>query len=221
MYVTWGDSVQRPLTSGPRGWLVGQLLSRFRPKLVGHVFTREGKGYGGGESQWRPNSLDSDKSSARIFRGPIGILGSSLLECGSSAGILWILIESLCLSPSGVSGFQLVRIPKTLPRSGWFVNHSKLSNHFSYVICAFTYHMIESDIVLLYIQSHVWGVIYAVGPGVATVQTPQMPSLWCTAVEGPRHSHWWGVKGIVYACDAPGHTNCCGTHRSDSPIRAS
>jgi hypothetical protein len=157
MYVTWGDSVQRPLTSGPRGWLVGQLLSRFRPKLVGHVFTREGKGYGGGESQWRPNSLDSDKSSARIFRGPIGILGSSLLECGSSAGILWILIESLCSSPSGVSGFRLVRIPKTLPRSGWFVNHSKLSNHFSYVICAFTYHMVESDIVLLYIQSHVWG----------------------------------------------------------------
>jgi hypothetical protein len=33
--------------------------------------------------------------------------------------------------------------------------NSKLSNHFSYVICACTYHMIESDIVLLYIRSRV------------------------------------------------------------------
>jgi hypothetical protein len=58
--------VQRPLTSGPRGWLAGQipwptsqLLSRFRPKLLGHVSTREGKGYGSGKSPWRPNSLDT------------------------------------------------------------------------------------------------------------------------------------------------------------------
>jgi hypothetical protein len=62
--MTQGHNVQRPLTSGPRGWLadripwpVGQLLSRFRPKLLGHMSTREGKGYGGGKSQWRPNSL--------------------------------------------------------------------------------------------------------------------------------------------------------------------
>jgi hypothetical protein len=61
----------------------------------------------------------------------------------------------------------------TLPQSGGFTNHSKLSNHFSYVICAFTYHMVESNIVLLYIRSHVWGIIYAVGPSVATVQTPR------------------------------------------------
>jgi hypothetical protein len=32
--------------------------------------------------------------------------------------------------------------------------------------------MIESNIVLLYIQSSVWGIIYAVGPGVLIVQTP-------------------------------------------------
>jgi hypothetical protein len=57
MYMTRGDSVQRPLTSGPRGWPAGQLLSQFGPKLVEHVSTREGKGYGGGESRWRPNSL--------------------------------------------------------------------------------------------------------------------------------------------------------------------
>jgi hypothetical protein len=52
---------------------------------------------------------------------------------------------------------------------------SKLSNHFYYVICAFTYRMVESDIILWYIQSHVWGIIYAVGSSVATVQTPQRP----------------------------------------------
>jgi hypothetical protein len=31
--------------------------------------------------------------------------------------------------------------------------------------------MVESDIVLLYIRSHVWGIIYALGPSVVTVQT--------------------------------------------------
>jgi hypothetical protein len=35
--------------------------------------------------------------------------------------------------------------------------------------------MVESDIVLLYIRSRVWGIIYAVGPGVVIVQTPQQP----------------------------------------------
>jgi hypothetical protein len=35
--------------------------------------------------------------------------------------------------------------------------------------------MVESDIVLLYIWSHVYGTIYAVGPSVATVQTPRRP----------------------------------------------
>jgi hypothetical protein len=35
--------------------------------------------------------------------------------------------------------------------------------------------MVESDIVLLYIRSLVWGIIYAVGLGVAIVQTPQRP----------------------------------------------
>jgi hypothetical protein len=51
MYVT-RDSVQRSLTSGPRVWPASQLLSRFGPKHLGHVSTREAKGYGGGESQW-------------------------------------------------------------------------------------------------------------------------------------------------------------------------
>jgi hypothetical protein len=52
---------------------------------------------------------------------------------------------------------------------------SKISNHFSYVLCAFTYHVVELDIVLLYIWSHVWWIIYAVGPSVVTVQTPRRP----------------------------------------------
>jgi hypothetical protein len=33
--------------------------------------------------------------------------------------------------------------------------------------------MVESDIVLLYIRSRIWGIIYVVGPSVVTVQTPQ------------------------------------------------
>jgi hypothetical protein len=37
--------------------------------------------------------------------------------------------------------------------------------------------MVEWDIVLLYIWSYVWGIIYAVGPSVATVQTPRRPFL--------------------------------------------
>jgi hypothetical protein len=35
--------------------------------------------------------------------------------------------------------------------------------------------MIESDIILLYIRSRVWGIIYVVGPSVVTVQTPRRP----------------------------------------------
>jgi hypothetical protein len=35
------------------GQPAGQLLSQFGPKLRGHMTTREGKGYGGGESRWR------------------------------------------------------------------------------------------------------------------------------------------------------------------------
>jgi hypothetical protein len=42
-----------------------------------------------------------------------------------------------------------------------------------------------------------------------------------TVAEGPRYRHQRGVGGIVYARGAPGHTDCCGTHKSDNPIRAS
>jgi hypothetical protein len=147
---------------------------------------------------WEPSSLLQCWSSARILQAPIGFLSSSLLECGGFAGI-----------------------PTIFPRSGQFANHSRLSNLFSYVICAFTYHMGESDIVLLYIRSRVWGIIYVVGHGVATVQTRWRLSLWRTAAEGPNHSYRWGVGSIVYSCNAPGHRDCCGTRRSDSPVKAS
>jgi hypothetical protein len=35
--------------------------------------------------------------------------------------------------------------------------------------------MVESDIVLLYIWSRVWGIMYAVAPSAVTIQTPQRP----------------------------------------------
>jgi hypothetical protein len=46
-----------------------------------------------------------------------GFLGSSLLECGSSAGILWILTESLCSSTLGQVGVLACRDHSTsMPR---------------------------------------------------------------------------------------------------------
>jgi hypothetical protein len=60
-------------------------------------------------------------------------------------------------SPSSVSRFWLVEIPTTLPRSGWFTNHSKSFIRFSSVIYAFTYRIVELVFVLSYIRSRVWG----------------------------------------------------------------
>jgi hypothetical protein len=62
-----------------------------------------------------------------------------------------------------------------MPRIWVIYLHSKLYNHFSYGICGFTYRMVELDIAFLYIWSRVWGISYAVGPNVVTVQTPQRP----------------------------------------------
>jgi hypothetical protein len=73
--------------------------------------------------------------------------------------ILWISTESRLSSPSGVSWFWLDGIPATLPRSGWFINHSKSFIRFSYIICAFTYRIVELVFVLSYIQPRVWGSI--------------------------------------------------------------
>jgi hypothetical protein len=57
MYLKRRGSVQRPLTNGLRGWLAGQILCQFGLRLLGHMSTREGEDYGGGESWWRTNSL--------------------------------------------------------------------------------------------------------------------------------------------------------------------
>jgi hypothetical protein len=45
--------------------------------------------------------------------------------------------------------------PTTLPWSEWFANHSKSFIRCSYVICAFTYRIVELVFVLSYIRSHV------------------------------------------------------------------
>jgi hypothetical protein len=46
-----------------------------------------------------------------------------------------------------------------LPWSGWSANHSMSFIHCSYVICAFTYRIVELIFVLSYIQSRVWWAI--------------------------------------------------------------
>jgi hypothetical protein len=49
-----------------------------------------------------------------------------------------------------------------LPQSGWYTNHNKTFIHFSYVICAFTCHIVELVFVLSYIRSCVsWSIEYS------------------------------------------------------------
>jgi hypothetical protein len=83
--------------------------------------------------------------------------------------------------------------------------------------------MVESNIVLFYIRSRVWGIIYVVGPGVATVQTPPWRPFSCDV-------HQWKVlekainevSGALSMHVAPlAIWIVCGTHRSDSHVRAS
>jgi hypothetical protein len=64
MFLTLAGSVQRPLTSGPRGWpanqipwLASQVLCWFGPRLRAHVSTQKGEGQGGEEIRWRPNHM--------------------------------------------------------------------------------------------------------------------------------------------------------------------
>jgi hypothetical protein len=67
MYLTCEGSVQRPLSSGPRGCQpAGQVLCRFGPRLHAPVPTREEEGQGGGECRWRPNYM--------VGRPPLGEL---------------------------------------------------------------------------------------------------------------------------------------------------
>jgi hypothetical protein len=104
-------------------------------------------------------------------------------------------------------------IPMTLPQSGWFAYHSKSFIRCSYVICVFTYRIVELIFVLSYIRSRVWGSIEYSGTRCGNYYL--IPRR-LTALIG-----WKILDNIVYACGAPGHTDCCGTRWSDSPVRAS
>jgi hypothetical protein len=82
--------------------------------------------------------------------------------------------------------------------------------------------MVESDIVLLYIRSRVWGIIYVVGPSVATVQTPQRPFSCDVRQRKVLDIAIDEVSGALSIRVAPPTVRIvCGTRRSDSPIRAS
>jgi hypothetical protein len=119
----------------------------------------------GSKGQKTSRLIGSPRSSSSVEALPESVqdrrsfLSSSSVECGSSAGILWIPTESWHSSPSSVTGFRLVVISATLPQSGWFANLSKSFIGFSFVICAFTYRIVELVFVLSYIQSRVWGSI--------------------------------------------------------------
>jgi hypothetical protein len=82
--------------------------------------------------------------------------------------------------------------------------------------------MIESDIVLLYIRSRVWGIIYAVRPGVATVQTPRRPFPYVVRQRKVPDIAIDEVSGILFMhAMHPAIRIVCDTRRSDSYIRAS
>jgi hypothetical protein len=82
--------------------------------------------------------------------------------------------------------------------------------------------MVESDIVLLYIRSRVWGIIYTVGPGVSTVQTPRRPFPYDVRQRKVLYIAIDEVSGALSIHAVPSVIRiACGTRRSDSPVRAS
>jgi hypothetical protein len=92
----------------------------------------------------------------------------------------------------------------------------------SHVICAFTYRMVESDIVLLYIRSRVLGIMYVVGPSVVIVQTPQRPFPCDIRQQKVLDIAIDEVSAVLSMHVAPPSIQIvCGTCRCDSRIRAS
>jgi hypothetical protein len=82
--------------------------------------------------------------------------------------------------------------------------------------------MVDSDIVLLCIWSHVWGIIYTMGPGVVIVQTPQRPFPYDVRKRKVLDKAINKVLGTLSMHTAPPTIRIvCGTCRSDSPVRAS
>jgi hypothetical protein len=82
--------------------------------------------------------------------------------------------------------------------------------------------MVESHIVLLYIRFHVWQIIYAMGPSVATIQTPRRP-FPCDVQQ--RKVLDIAIDKVLGAlsmhAEPPAIRIVCGTCRSDNPVRAS
>jgi hypothetical protein len=82
--------------------------------------------------------------------------------------------------------------------------------------------MVELDIVLLYIRSRVCGIIYVVGPGVSTVKTPRSPFPSDIRQRKVLDIAIDEVSGALSMHEVPPAIRIvCGTHRSDSPVRAS
>jgi hypothetical protein len=82
--------------------------------------------------------------------------------------------------------------------------------------------MVESDIVLLYIWSCVWGIIYTVGPSVATVQTPWWPFPCDIRQQKVLDIAIDKVSGALSMHAVPPAIQIvCGTCRSDSHVSAS
>jgi hypothetical protein len=82
--------------------------------------------------------------------------------------------------------------------------------------------MVESDIVLLYIRSHVWGIIYIVGPGVVTVQTPRRPFPCDVRQRKVLDIAIDEVSGALSMHTVPSAIQIvCGTRMIDNHIRAS
>jgi hypothetical protein len=82
--------------------------------------------------------------------------------------------------------------------------------------------MVESDIVLLYIRPRVWGIIYAVGPSVATVQTPWRPFPFDVRQRKVLDIDIDEVSGVLSMHAAPHAIRIvCGTFRSDNLVRDS
>jgi hypothetical protein len=79
-----------------------------------------------------------------------------LVKGGSSTGILQIMTENRLSSPSDVLESWLVRIIlQDYLRMGDLPIIYKSFICFSYVICAFTYHIVQLVFVLSYIRSRV------------------------------------------------------------------
>jgi hypothetical protein len=80
--------------------------------------------------------------------------------------------------------------------------------------------MVESDIVLLYIQSRVYGIIYAVGSSMVTVQAPLRPFPCDVWQQKALYIAIDEVSGVLSMHTAPPAIRIvCGTRRSDSHVR--